>query len=104
MTWPRVKKALAANASALFSPASSRKIVLIPQMNDDASVVSSVRTRYVRSTVRAGSAIPGPFARRRHGADQVGHGHRATLHLRSPIAHFQILFSSVPGRGVHRGP
>ena len=45
ITWPSVKNALAANASALFSPASSRKIVLIPQMNDDASVVSRVRTR-----------------------------------------------------------
>ena len=54
-TIPTVKKALAANASALFSPASSRKIVLIPQMNDEASVVSRVSVRYVRSTARAGS-------------------------------------------------
>jgi hypothetical protein len=40
-----VKNALAAKASALLRPASSRKIVLIPQMNDDASVVSSVSSR-----------------------------------------------------------
>ncbi len=44
-TWPTVKKALAAKASVLLSPASSRKIVLMPQMNDDASVVSTVRVR-----------------------------------------------------------
>lgn len=29
--------------------------VLMPQMNDDANVVSSVRTRYVRWTERAGT-------------------------------------------------
>jgi hypothetical protein len=40
-----VKNALAANASALLRPASSRKRVLIPQMNEAASVVSSVRAR-----------------------------------------------------------
>ena len=45
MTWPRLKNALAAKASALLSPASSRKSVLTPQMNEAASVVSSVRTR-----------------------------------------------------------
>jgi hypothetical protein len=39
------KKALAANASVLLSPASSRKSVLIPQMNDAASVVSRVSRR-----------------------------------------------------------
>jgi hypothetical protein len=41
---PAVKKALAAKASRLESPASSRKIVLMPQMNDAASVLP-VRSR-----------------------------------------------------------
>jgi hypothetical protein len=36
---PAVKKALAANASRLESPASSRKIVLMPQMREAASVL-----------------------------------------------------------------
>jgi hypothetical protein len=45
ITCPRVKKALAANASALFRPASRRKRVLMPQMNEDASVLSSVSSR-----------------------------------------------------------
>ena len=40
-TIPAVKNALAANASRFESPASSRKIVLIPQMNDAASVLPS---------------------------------------------------------------
>ena len=40
-SWP----ALAAKASTLLSPASSRKMVLMPHMNDDASVVSSVSAR-----------------------------------------------------------
>jgi hypothetical protein len=44
-TWPAVKKALAVKASALLSPASSRNNVLIPQMNDAASVWRSRRTR-----------------------------------------------------------
>ena len=44
-TIPAVKKALAANASAFESPASSRKIVLIPQMKDAASVFPSIRIR-----------------------------------------------------------
>src|SRR2546426_2810631 len=47
---PAVKKAFAANASRLESPASSRKIVLIPQMSEAASVLPSRRTRYVRWT------------------------------------------------------
>ena len=55
MTWPTVKNAFAANASVLVRPALSRKSVLTPQMNDAASVVTNVRTRYVRSTTRAGS-------------------------------------------------
>jgi hypothetical protein len=38
---PTVKNELAANASRFESPASSRKIVLIPQMNDAASVLPS---------------------------------------------------------------
>jgi hypothetical protein len=42
---PTVKKALAANASRFESPASRRKIVLIPQMNDAASVLPSRRVR-----------------------------------------------------------
>src|SRR3954468_16689108 len=52
-TIPAVKNALAANASRLERPASSRKIVLIPQMNDAASVLPSVRSRYTRWTERA---------------------------------------------------
>jgi hypothetical protein len=36
---PAVKNALAANASRFESPASSRKIVLIPQISDAASVL-----------------------------------------------------------------
>src|SRR5438067_7060784 len=48
ITMPAVKKALAANASKLESPASSRKMVLIPQMSEAASVLPKRRTRYVR--------------------------------------------------------
>jgi hypothetical protein len=44
-TIPTVKKAFAAKASRLESPASSRKIVLIPQMKDAASVLPSNSTR-----------------------------------------------------------
>ena len=44
-TIPAVKKAFAANASAFESPASRRKIVLIPQMNEAASVLPSIRIR-----------------------------------------------------------
>jgi len=40
-----VKNALAANASRLLRPASSRKSVLMPQMKDAASVLPSVRSR-----------------------------------------------------------
>jgi hypothetical protein len=43
-----VKKALAANASRFESPASSRKIVLIPQISEAASVFPSRSSRYVR--------------------------------------------------------
>jgi hypothetical protein len=42
---PAVKKALAANASPLLRPASSRKSVLMPQMNDAASVCRSSSPR-----------------------------------------------------------
>jgi hypothetical protein len=45
ITIPAVKNALAANASALLSPASSRKRVLMPQMNEAARVDSSVSNR-----------------------------------------------------------
>ena len=45
ITMPTLKNAFAAKASALLSPASSRKSVLTPQMNEAASVVSSVRKR-----------------------------------------------------------
>jgi hypothetical protein len=38
---PTVKNELAANASRFERPASRRKIVLIPQMNDAASVLPS---------------------------------------------------------------
>ncbi len=44
-TIPAVKKALAANASVFESPASSRKIVLIPQMNEAARVLPSINSR-----------------------------------------------------------
>ena len=44
-TIPPVKKALAANASRFESPASSRKIVLIPQINDAARVLPSSSSR-----------------------------------------------------------
>ena len=45
ITMPAVKNALAANASALLRPASSRKRVLMPQMNEAARVDSSVSSR-----------------------------------------------------------
>ena len=45
ITMPAVKNALAANASAFESPASSRKIVLMPQMNEAASVLPSISAR-----------------------------------------------------------
>ena len=44
-TMPAVKNALAAKACVLSSPASSRNRVLMPQMNEAASVVSSVSSR-----------------------------------------------------------
>jgi hypothetical protein len=44
-TIPPVKNALAAKASRFDSPASSRKIVLMPQMSDAASVLPSMSTR-----------------------------------------------------------
>ena len=44
-TIPAEKSALAANASRFERPASSRKIVLMPQMNDAASVLPSISTR-----------------------------------------------------------
>jgi hypothetical protein len=54
---PPVKNAFAANASKFESPASSRKSVLIPQMNDAASVFPSSSVRYVRWILRARSFI-----------------------------------------------
>jgi hypothetical protein len=42
---PAVKNAFAANASRFESPASSRKIVLIPQISEAASVLPSRRVR-----------------------------------------------------------
>ena len=42
MTIPAVKNAFAANASRLLSPASSRKIVLTPQISDAARVLPSI--------------------------------------------------------------
>ena len=44
-TCPAVKKALAVNAWVLLSPASSRNSVLMPQISDAASTVSSVSSR-----------------------------------------------------------
>jgi hypothetical protein len=45
---PAVKNAFAANAWKFESPASSKKIVLIPQMRDADSVLPNNRRRYVR--------------------------------------------------------
>jgi hypothetical protein len=45
ITMPAVKKAFAAKASRLERPASRRKIVLIPQMNDAARVLPSISSR-----------------------------------------------------------
>ena len=45
---PAVKNAFAANASRFERPASSRKIVLMPQIRDAASVFPRMRTMYVR--------------------------------------------------------
>jgi hypothetical protein len=45
ITCPAVKKALARNASKLLSPASKRKIVLIPQIKDAASVLPRINER-----------------------------------------------------------
>jgi hypothetical protein len=42
---PAVKNALAVNACVLLSPPSSRNSVLIPQMNEAASVCRSRRIR-----------------------------------------------------------
>ena len=42
---PAVKNAFAANASRFESPASSRKSVLIPQMNEAARVLPSSSVR-----------------------------------------------------------
>ena len=47
-TMPAVNAAFAANASRFESPASSSSIVLMPQMNDAASVLPSCSSRYVR--------------------------------------------------------
>jgi hypothetical protein len=44
-TCPAVKNALAANASVLLRPASSRNSVLMPQMSDAAIVLNSARVR-----------------------------------------------------------
>jgi hypothetical protein len=46
ITIPTVKNAFAANASRFESPASSRKIVLIPQIKDAAKVFPNSNTRY----------------------------------------------------------
>ena len=43
-TMPAVKNALAAKASKFDSPASNRKIVLMPQISDAARVLPAVRT------------------------------------------------------------
>jgi hypothetical protein len=50
-----VKNAFAANASRFERPASSRKSVLMPQMNDAASVFPRVSSRYVAWILRAPS-------------------------------------------------
>jgi hypothetical protein len=53
---------LAANASRFERPASSRKSVLIPQMNDAASVFPSVSRRYVAWIFLAASFRAAPPA------------------------------------------
>ena len=45
MTMPAVKKAFAAKAWRLLSPASSRKIVLMPQIREVARVFPSMSVR-----------------------------------------------------------
>jgi hypothetical protein len=73
-TMPAVKKAFAVNASRFESPASSRKIVLMPQISDAARVFPNIKARYVpwiergvgslrvtqEPTYRAGRAVPRP--------------------------------------------
>jgi hypothetical protein len=59
---PAVKNAFAANASRFDSPASSRNSVLMPQMNEAASVFPSVSSRYVRWIVLAASFSASPPA------------------------------------------
>src|SRR5688500_15565177 len=74
MTWPTAKNALAAKASVFVSPASSRNSVLMPQMNDAASVVRRMSTRYVRWTIRASGVMRwGIYPRRpRHAGAEIG--------------------------------
>ena len=56
---PAVKKAFAANAWKFESPASSRKIVLMPQMSDADNVFPSRSRRYVRWIERGvGAGFP----------------------------------------------
>jgi hypothetical protein len=42
---PAVNRALAVNAAVLLSPASNRNRVLMPQMNEAAKVLNSIRMR-----------------------------------------------------------
>ena len=57
-TIPAVYAALAANACEFDSPASSKKSVLMPQINDAARALVKVSRRYVRST-RSGDGVIG---------------------------------------------
>ena len=58
------------NAAVVESPASKRKSVLIPQMNDAARVESKVRMRYVRCTVLGVSVAVTSATRMRLAVDQ----------------------------------
>jgi hypothetical protein len=68
-TIPAVKNAFAANASRLVSPASSRKMVLIPQISEAASVLPSRRVRYVRWMLRGVGSIGPRYETRVLGRD-----------------------------------
>src|SRR6478735_12174305 len=83
---PAVKDALAANASKFESPASSRKIVLIPQISDAANVFPRSSTKYVRwiwaglgiDHVHLTDAFPAPAAPRSRRGGLAALAHRGT--------------------------
>src|SRR3989338_8118972 len=70
ITWPTVKKALAAKAWALDSPAESRNRVLTPQIKEAAKVDSSIRVKYVARTLICSNPTDSQFAPIRHKPEQ----------------------------------